>query len=84
MAYAKHKKSSAPEPFTPEKTRETYQPYIREASLAFIKGTKCRTPDEAIRKGKRTLKQWLDIVERYRYDPQYRANYAIDETDGDE
>jgi hypothetical protein len=36
--------------------------YIRRAARRFLEGTRCRTPEEAVRSGVRTLEGWTDIL----------------------
>jgi hypothetical protein len=36
--------------------------YIRRAARRFLEGTRCRTPEEAVRTGVRTLEGWTDIL----------------------
>jgi hypothetical protein len=36
--------------------------YIRRAAKRFLEGTRCRTPEEAVLKGFRTLEGWTDVL----------------------
>ncbi|NJK43968.1 MAG: hypothetical protein HC933_06485 [Pleurocapsa sp. SU_196_0] len=36
--------------------------YIRRAARRFLEGTRCRTPEEAVRIGVRTLEGWTEIL----------------------
>jgi hypothetical protein len=36
--------------------------YLRAATRSFLAGTRCRTPEEAVLKGVRTLEAWADAL----------------------
>jgi hypothetical protein len=36
--------------------------YIRRAARRFLEGTRCRTPEEAVNTGIRSLEEWVDIL----------------------
>jgi hypothetical protein len=36
--------------------------YLRAAAKAFLEGTRCRTPEEAVLKGVRSLEAWADAL----------------------
>ncbi len=36
--------------------------YIRRAVKNFLKGTNCRTPEQVVRTGLRTLEEWADLL----------------------
>lgn len=36
--------------------------YLRAAARSFLEGTRCRTPECAVRKGLRSLEQWADAL----------------------
>jgi hypothetical protein len=36
--------------------------YLRAAAHSFLEGTRCRTPEEAVLKGVRTLEGWADAL----------------------
>jgi hypothetical protein len=36
--------------------------YLRAAARAFVAGTRCRTPEEAVLKGLRSLEDWADAL----------------------
>jgi hypothetical protein len=36
--------------------------YLRAATKAFLEGTRCRTPEEAVLKGVRSLEAWADAL----------------------
>jgi len=41
-------------------------PYVLRAVRVFLHGTDCRTPEEAVRLGKRTLTEWCAILQAER------------------
>jgi hypothetical protein len=36
--------------------------YIRRAARRFLEGTRCRTPEEAVKSGARSLEEWVDVL----------------------
>ena len=76
MSRAKKKASPKMTQYSPKQARKNLPPYLRNATEAFIKGTGCQTPDEAITKGHRTMEQWLETIEKHRKGGQCRKSTA--------
>ena len=36
--------------------------YLRRATKSFLEGTRCRTPEDAVLRGIRTLEEWVDAL----------------------
>ena len=50
--------------------------YIRRAAKRFLEGTRCRTPEEAVLKGVRTLEMWTDVLSAEREAAPVKRNQA--------
>jgi hypothetical protein len=56
--------------------------YLRVAARTFLEGTQCRTPEEAVRRGMRTLEGWADAL-RDAKEAQFEAMYGRAVTDAE-
>jgi hypothetical protein len=55
--------------------------YIRRAAKRFLEGTRCRTPEEAVLKGFRTLEAWADVLRAEREAARAERNQSTPPTE---
>ena len=50
--------------------------YLRRAAQSFLEGTRCRTPEDAVLRGIRTLEEWVDVLGQAREARQTDATFT--------
>ena len=49
--------------------------YLRRAAKTFLDGTRCRSPEDAVLRGLRTLEEWVDALSQAREAQQNGAKF---------
>jgi hypothetical protein len=50
--------------------------YLRQASKTFLEGTHCRTPEDAVLRGIRSLEEWVDALNQAREAQQLNVTFS--------